>query len=287
MRNHKRLKGLTLMEIVISMAIYGVLALLIVEVMSLVNNTMRSTNQLNTRLSYESKFADNQITVGDADVVLTPTAKQITIDYGGTNNIVIPTSGASGIIGREYEANYQSGDANDMSQDIHYRYMVFSESVTPPGPVTDPLADWLANGDFMVYLDSDGFTDDILKVEVKSGAKSYVADLSSGKLQPTANGHLIEIAVQKQDTAVATNTGFGKVRIYLYRDMKAQTGGTVEQVKAADGVEYPSDMFPFDIADLTYTQWFRNALTNTVASTYDSATFTIESDGKIVSHESA
>lgn len=287
MRNHKRLKGMSLMEIVISMAIYGILALLIVEVMSVVNSTMRSTTQLNTRLSYESKFADNQLTAGDAEVLLTPTAKQITIDYGGTNNIVIPTSGASGIIGQEYEANYQSGDANDMSRDIHYRYMVFSETTTPPGPITDPLEEWLNNGDFMLYLDSDGFSGDILKVEVKSGAKSVVADMSTGKLQPTANGHLLEISVQKQDTAVATNTGFGKVRIYLYRDMTAQTGGTVEQVKAADGVEYPSNMFPFDIADLTYTQWFRNTLTNDVASTYESATYTIESDGKIVAHESA
>lgn len=60
----KKQKGMTLVEIVVSMAIYGLLALLLTEIMTCVNASMRATNQLNTRLSYEAKFADNQLTSG-------------------------------------------------------------------------------------------------------------------------------------------------------------------------------------------------------------------------------
>ena len=52
-------KGMTLLEVIISIAVYAVLALLLAEIMTLVNSTMRSTEQLNKRLSYEAKFADN------------------------------------------------------------------------------------------------------------------------------------------------------------------------------------------------------------------------------------
>ena len=60
----KKQKGMTLVEIVISMAIYGILALLLTEIMTCVNASMRATRQLNNRLSYEAKFADNQLTSG-------------------------------------------------------------------------------------------------------------------------------------------------------------------------------------------------------------------------------
>ena len=58
----KKKKGMTLMEIIVSCAIYAMFSLLICEVMTLVNSTMKATNQLNRRLSYESKNADNLVT---------------------------------------------------------------------------------------------------------------------------------------------------------------------------------------------------------------------------------
>lgn len=59
-------KGMTLLEVIISIAVYAVLALLLAEIMTLVNSTMRSTEQLNKRLSYEAKYADN-LNIVDAD----------------------------------------------------------------------------------------------------------------------------------------------------------------------------------------------------------------------------
>lgn len=63
----KTKKGMTLVEIVISLGIYALLALLLTEIMAVVNSTMRATNQLNDRLSYQSKFADNMITSGASE----------------------------------------------------------------------------------------------------------------------------------------------------------------------------------------------------------------------------
>ena len=59
MKTKRKLKGMTLMEVVVSLAVYAVIGLLIAEIMTLVNATMKATNQLNRRLSYEAKFADN------------------------------------------------------------------------------------------------------------------------------------------------------------------------------------------------------------------------------------
>ena len=61
MKSKRKLKGMTLIEVVISIGIYAVIALLLTEIMSLVNATMKATNQLNRRLAYESKFADNML----------------------------------------------------------------------------------------------------------------------------------------------------------------------------------------------------------------------------------
>lgn len=89
-------KGLTLIEIVISIAIYGVLALLIMEIMTLVNTLVKSTDQMTKRLSYEAKYADNLLTQDEdghpfsmaqessTGGVMVP-AVRVTIDYDISN----------------------------------------------------------------------------------------------------------------------------------------------------------------------------------------------------------
>ena len=67
MKRRSKLKGMTLIEVVISIGVYAVIALLLTEVMSLVNATMKATNQLNRRLAYEAKFADNLLTHDGSD----------------------------------------------------------------------------------------------------------------------------------------------------------------------------------------------------------------------------
>lgn len=84
--NAKR-KGLTLIEIVISIAIYGVLALLITEIMTLVNTTIRSTDQMTKRLAYEAKYADNLLTKDDNGTTFDQADVNVTIDYDIINKV--------------------------------------------------------------------------------------------------------------------------------------------------------------------------------------------------------
>ena len=293
MKTNKRLKGMTLMEIVVSMAIYGMLALLVVQIMLVVNSTMRATTQLNTRLSYESKFADNQMTTGSTDVVLTGARKGVTItfNYGAAvpSSISIPSTGDHAVIAHEYQADYQSGRDDDMSKDINYHYMVYSKGTGGAGPSpTDPADAWLAAGDFHLYINNGGFAKDIKKV-VASGSDvtSTVADVSSGVLAPV-DGHLVDIVLNKQDPHVAANTGYGTATVVFYRDMSDQTNNEVVDVEASDGHKYPSNEFPFLIATLEYTQWFRNPATNTVpeSALYSYVPYTLRSDGSIQAQSS-
>lgn len=58
----KKLKGLSLMEIIISIAVYAIIALLMAEIMGCINATMTSTSRLNERLDSESLLVDNKDT---------------------------------------------------------------------------------------------------------------------------------------------------------------------------------------------------------------------------------
>lgn len=140
-RNHK-LKGMTLMEVVISIGVYAVIALLLTLIMSLVNQTMKATNQLNRRLSYEAKFADNlMINDGHEDFAGTP----ITVTFSNSNpNDAHPfsTNPQDGA-GIEYQVNSNhlerlSGvvedDANSsliFNTGTHYRFMIFTKTIAP------------------------------------------------------------------------------------------------------------------------------------------------------------
>jgi prepilin-type N-terminal cleavage/methylation domain-containing protein len=59
-----RKKGMTLIEVVTALAISGILSLLMVQIMNTVNATIRATSDLNRRLAYEGKYADNLVVAG-------------------------------------------------------------------------------------------------------------------------------------------------------------------------------------------------------------------------------
>jgi len=124
---------MTLMEIVVAMAIYGVISLLLVEIMSNVNSTMRATTNLNERLSYEAKYADNRQITADAH----GTIENMSKDSENRNNHVViqfngnAESGYDGEINAEgvlYEVKYNSDKDNDSSEKTNYKFMVFEET---------------------------------------------------------------------------------------------------------------------------------------------------------------
>ena len=140
-------KGLTLLEVIISIAVYAVLALLLAEIMTLVNSTIRSTEQLNNRLSYEAKYADNLMTSDDAgefssdDVGVTiqyeVTDKDFEDKDDGTrqvtkvisNKIIRKSAIGKDLKAEEYTANYDEPSAGTHYHDnTNYRFMRFEKS---------------------------------------------------------------------------------------------------------------------------------------------------------------
>lgn len=106
------------MEVIVALAIYAVLALLLTEIMTLVNSTMRSTTHLNRRLAYESKFADIHDPNGGDETTITD-AK---VMYNGTN-IGLPTT-------LEVEGNYPDEEAGDTK--TNYHFMVINKDLIDP-----------------------------------------------------------------------------------------------------------------------------------------------------------
>lgn len=136
----KKQKGMTLVEIVISMAIYGLLALLLTEIMTCVNASMRATRQLNNRLSYEAKFADNQLTTG-ANATFSLNRHDFVINYdGGTRHINDDPTAANHMDAFEWTANMFDGSivGERYATDINYRFMKFAHQGADlssyPGP---------------------------------------------------------------------------------------------------------------------------------------------------------
>lgn len=133
MKTKRKLKGMTLMEVVVSLAVYAVIGLLIAEIMTLVNATMKATNQLNRRLSYEAKFADNLLY---SDGVSSFKQDGVTLtmrDAAGTFNITTP--------GSVFQTNADNMEHTEnnliINGNTNYRFLVFTRGASAtPTPIT-------------------------------------------------------------------------------------------------------------------------------------------------------
>ncbi|MBP0988162.1 MAG: type II secretion system protein, partial [Oscillospiraceae bacterium] len=129
MNRKRKLKGMTLIEVVISIAVYAVIGLLLTTIMSLVNSTMKATNQLNRRLSYEAKFADNMLLSDGAS----PFAAQnvdITLT-NSTHSFNITAHGSEYTTDVDQMTRDNDPDKLIINPDTNYRFMVFTK--TPEG----------------------------------------------------------------------------------------------------------------------------------------------------------
>ena len=123
----KKRNGMTLIEIIVSMAVFAVIAMLLVEIMSSVNAMMRSTAQLNKRLSYEAKYADNlQI---QASATANPVDYVIRYDIRPTGGAKEINSSGSSRQAFEYAVQYEGTPivGEDMHRNVNYRFMTFKK----------------------------------------------------------------------------------------------------------------------------------------------------------------
>lgn len=265
-----RLKGMTLIEIVISMAIYGLLALVTVEIMSTVNMTMKVTNQLNKRLSYESRFADNRQT-SDTEGALTGVNSPVYITYGSSADP--KTSHDLTSNGDVYTARYTNNNAAvDYTVDTNYQYMVFT-------PVSAPGIDW--STPFTVNLN----VNDDFPFTVKSIELNY--DGTTSTITPDGSNTLFTVDVARP--AASSANGSASLTATLYRDMSSQTGGTPTKIYDTDGTTFLgwSDNYPFLTVRLDYCTWIKDSEDNiTAGNFFRSATFLLQNDGSVISASS-
>ena len=247
----KSRKGLTLFEIIISIAVYAVLAALLTEVMTLVNATMRSTNQLNDRLAFEAKYADNLRTRAD----FTERDSRVLIVYGtGANDMVRydasvrDTTGKKinqvSLSGEEYTASYTPPRAilgTDYHANTNYKFMIFNKvgfvQDAKPGGAFQVKLQLLAGKDANKI-------DHITIEEVDDGAGGKVTrfygsytGVQNGPFDAAGIGEEIIITMRNDapEVADALTTSqkdwTGKVKVTIYENIPGK--GTVEKVADA------------------------------------------------------
>lgn len=83
----KKLKGMTLVEVVIAIAVFAIMGALLVTAANLINVHLKSTNQLNAKVAEQGPIAEAQyIGTGVAYAVAGGTT-QIEVKYGGSKEI--------------------------------------------------------------------------------------------------------------------------------------------------------------------------------------------------------
>lgn len=152
MKRKKTLKGVTLMEVIISVAVYAVIALLLAEIMGCVNKVMDFTNKLNRRLETEATVADNQSMSGSFHANEVRVVAHIN---NGSGIVLEDNSPATPAAQKIYE--YVPFDANDKLSDdensTHFRYMNFQHSFANPSGLNEDV--------FIVNIMKDGTKSEI------------------------------------------------------------------------------------------------------------------------------
>ena len=202
----KKLKGMTLFEIVISMGVYALLALLLAEIMSVVNNTMTATNQLNERMAFQAKFADNKMTNG-ANL---NTTGRLTVSYGDNDTTVgsfdrmLEDDDESWLQFNEYAGIYthaSSDAAVNYVEEVNFRFMTFryheERNAEYPGKAFNMHVMLLP------YTQADGLT---VAQERDAQAKADAIIKTARKIVITANGHLVKSNEEGVDDVVPDDT---------------------------------------------------------------------------------
>lgn len=132
MKHNKRRRGLTLIEIIISIAIYAVLALLVAEIMSMVNMLMKSTDQMNKRLTYEAKYADNLQSDGNFAHQPVNIWIQLGETVGGSTPVYLHGAGMEGTLYTGSDKKLVDTELIDSSANFHqgtnYKFVVYSKN---------------------------------------------------------------------------------------------------------------------------------------------------------------
>lgn len=132
----KRYKGMTLLEIVISIAIFALLSLLIVQSITQINTIIRRTTDMNERI-YQEKVYVNTHQTAFMDEVKTyeasATNPQLSVEYGGV--MVHPTTDAIERVTKNDGSQASIDRDTRLDSSLHFRFLEFggvASGGTPP-----------------------------------------------------------------------------------------------------------------------------------------------------------
>lgn len=137
----KHIKGFTLIECLVALAILGIASLVMAEIYASVSRMNLSNHNINTSLSYQMKFVEQKteseavIIYPDGGTTSTPdtstvpphkanTLKNITIksDYGSKNQYSYPVD-IRALLSRDSSGN-QVSDKEENQYELRYKYLV-------------------------------------------------------------------------------------------------------------------------------------------------------------------
>jgi len=263
MKRRSKLKGMTLIEVVISIGVYAVIALLLTEVMSLVNATMKATNQLNRRLAYEAKFADNLLT-HDGTESFPINGSEDPTDSNVRPSIVFTNHNAADAVkfnvhadgdvymvsAKNYERTHSGKETNLLiNEKTNYRFLVFTKSIgalpnqpdkfnikldlqrLPANqsiPISTPITKIVIRGDAFAYGKTSGAV--LSEQTISSKDLSLVKDpnaVQDGTLESVLNhgSPILDLYVPEKYADGTSRPAQGSVQVLLFTDIK-DTAGT-------------------------------------------------------------
>ncbi len=130
----KRYKGMTLLEVVISIAIFALLSLLIVQSITQINTIIRRTTDMNERI-YQEKVYVNTHQTAYMDDVKTYEAKatnpKLSVAYGGV--VVHPTTDAIERVTKNDGSKESIDRDNRLDSSLHFRFLEFGGVTSSSG----------------------------------------------------------------------------------------------------------------------------------------------------------
>lgn len=310
---------MTLMEIVVSLAIYAVIALLLVQIMTTVNSTMTATSQLNKRLSYESKYADNRMKdTGNAQGKIEPLNKKVSLEIKTSptaENMALNRSNSAGTV---YQVKYNSDNVQEYVDKVNYKYMVFDQIPPEDGPNMDliytipmrfdgtlpytlvedenhPIRVYMVAEDGTVASENLGYDDVNIPVVDSKGQPVYetVEGVQTKKWllnQPRIVGDMtngFEIRVPRKQPTAGVTSGTYEVEVRIYADLRSLTGGVNKKIKdQTTNEEHDSQDFPYVKFRLKYCAWTMDA-NNKVLNFFEEPgkRFVINSDSTVTTED--
>lgn len=131
----KKLKGLSLMEIIISIAVYAIIALLMAEIMGCINATMTSTSRLNERLDSEALLVDNKETNPGSTPFRNPNRVNVIAHIGLSSSAGLVLAQGTELIPATSSETGRIEFGDDQNS-THFRFMSFTnrDPHADPGP---------------------------------------------------------------------------------------------------------------------------------------------------------